>query len=55
MKQKINVSMIITSVMVQSYITISRAWAIGDKLYKDMKSLKAVKPVSVTHAAPKTA
>ncbi|HRO43781.1 MAG TPA: hypothetical protein PL009_13165 [Flavipsychrobacter sp.] len=53
--KKINMSLIITSVLVQSYITVSRAWAIGDKMYKNMKEIKAIKLPAATPAAPKTA
>ncbi len=48
-------SMIITSVLVQSYITVSRAWAIGDKLYKDVREAKLVKRLPAASATPKTA
>lgn len=47
MKKSINTSMIITSILVQAYIALSRTWAIGDKMYKNTKALAIRKAPSL--------
>ncbi len=47
MKKSINTSMIITSILVQAYIALSRTWAIGDKMYKNTRDLAVRKTPSL--------
>ncbi len=37
MKQKLNLSMVVTSVLVKIYITISRVWAVSHLVYSKTK------------------
>ena len=48
--------MLLTSVLVHTYIMVSRAYATGNKLYKDVKGIRADKNISAAKpTSPRTA
>jgi|GEM_PF-2654105 len=54
MKTKLNIPMLITAVLVKTYMSVARIWAAGEKVRVEVKSWKPATRIP-TIPSPKTA